>query len=319
MKKIFRVIAILVAIIVVIGIIIVGYVCIALPNVGKPADIKITADSVRIVRGKYLAEHVCGCIACHSQRDFNLLNAPVIPGTYGMGGEAFLNDHYFARNITPYHLANWSDGEILRAVTEGVSKDGSPLFPLMPYLNFAQADSSDIYSIVAYIRTLQPIKNDPPASHSDFPMNIIVHTIPQKVVWHSAPQTSDTINYGKYLVTIANCADCHTPKDKGKDIPGLSFAGGMEFPMPYGGVATSANITPDKETGIGNWSREKFIQTFKMYDSSKNSTPVKKGEYNTMMPWNSFAGMKTEDLSAIYSYLRTLTPIKHSVVYFKKS
>ncbi len=59
------------------------------------------------------------------------------------------------------------------------------------------------------------------------------------------PDTSDTVDYGKYFTTMDSCADCHTPIEKGERIKGMEFAGGMEFKLPGGGIVRSANITPD--------------------------------------------------------------------------
>ena len=78
-------------------------------------------------RGEYLANHVNLCIDCHSKRDHSYWSAPLIPGTLGQGGEAFTQDmgfpgQFYARNISPSHLSNWTDGEIFRTITVGVDK-----------------------------------------------------------------------------------------------------------------------------------------------------------------------------------------------------
>ena len=148
-------------------------------------------------------------------------------------------------------------------------------------------------------------------------MNLIVKLIPPHSYNPSpTPDKNDKPGYGKYLVTIAGCSDCHTPMEKGKRLPGMDFAGGFEFKLPMGTIR-SANITPDPDLGIGKWTKEDFIKRFKSMesDSSKNIV-VREGEFNTVMPWTMFAGMEVEDLGAIYEYLRTLTPVSHIVVRF---
>jgi hypothetical protein len=99
----------------------------------------------------------------------------------------------------------------------------------------------------------------------------------------------------------------------------MEFGGGREFPMPFG-IIRSSNITPDTETGIGNWNQDVFIGRFKAYDIAHNNQPadVKQGEFNSMMPWVMYAGMKNEDLAAIYTYLKTIKPIKNKVEKFTK-
>ena len=146
-------------------------------------------------------------------------------------------------------------------------------------------------------------------------MNFILNTIPKKPALTKMPPKSDRVSYGKYLVTAAACNDCHTRQEKGKFV-GDAFAGGMEFKFPDVAVLRSANITPH-ESGIGLWTEERFIQRFKAYSKS-NYTPhqVAPGEFQTIMPWTFYAEMETEDLRAIYAYLKTLEPAENQVVLF---
>jgi len=301
---------------------IIVYIKAALPSI--PVEVlQVKATPERVARGHYLFNYVAGCEECHSSRDEHLFAMPVKEGTDGVGGEAFdkrvgFPGTYIAKNLTPYHLSDWTDGELFRAITSGVSKDGHALFPIMPYAQFGQADKEDIYSIISYMRTLKPIKKDWPVSHSDFPMNIIIYTIPAKPGFQTIPERTNSIRYGGYLVNFASCVTCHTQADKGKIIPGMEFGGGRQFPLPTGGTLSSANITPDKETGIGNWTREAFIQRFRSYgDSSFKAPAITDGSFNTIMPWTQFGKMSVEDLGAIYDFLRTVKPIKNKVIKFQ--
>ncbi len=161
------------------------YVKAFLPNTGAASDIKIDATAERLERGKYLANHVALCMDCHSTRDWTKYAGPMTDTEIGGGGELFdqslgFPGKFIAKNITPYHLGNWTDGEIMRAVTTGVSKDGKALFPIMGYHRFGKMDEEDVRSIIAYIRTLAPVKKDIPVSEADFPFNFIINTLPQK-------------------------------------------------------------------------------------------------------------------------------------------
>lgn len=324
MKKLFKISLFVIAFLIVGAI--AGYIYIlkAYPKISDAPDLKINATPEMVKRGEYLFNSVCGCADCHSTRDYSKFAGPVVPGTIGKGGFEFNEDFglpgkFYARNITPASLKNWTDGEILRALTEGVSKDGEPLFPLMPYTNFGKMDKNDVYAIIAYLRTLQPIENNISASNPSFPMNLIMRTIPQKNDFKPAPDKSNTKEYGKYLVNIAGCNDCHTQQVKGEYIMEKYLAGGQEFKLPGGIIVRPANITPDMQTGIGAWSKEMFIQRFKTYSKEKYvPTVVKEGEYNTFMPWTFYSGMTEEDLSAIYDFLRTITPIPNAVTKFEK-
>lgn len=298
------------------------YVKVALPIVDLPEEIKVAITPTRVERGRYLAHSVAVCMDCHSERDWSKFSAPLIDRTLGQGGEEFSQEfgfpgRYFAKNITPSGIGEWTDGELLRAITVGVNNHGKALFPVMPYLNYGKMDREDVLSIIAYIRTLAPIKKDIPASESDFPMNFIINTLPQPAVFTTKPDTADKVAYGKYLFTTASCADCHTQQDKGQPIKELELAGGFKFPLATGGTVFSANITPDRETGIGNLSEDNFVNRFKIYsDSSYVSNTVGKGDYNTFMPWVMYSGMSRSDLAAIYAYLKTVKPINNRVVKF---
>lgn len=299
-----------------------AYVKWALPNVGEAPQLTIQADSAQIAHGRYLANHVALCVDCHSTRDWTKVNGPMVAGTEGKGGEGFLRTmgfpgNFYARNITPAHLSDWTDGELYRAITTGVSRDGRALFPVMPYLNYARMDPRDIKAIIAYVRSLQPIKNTSiPAPEIDFPVNFILNTMPKPAEPGTRPDPSDKLAYGRYLTTFANCSDCHTPVDgQGQPLPGKFMAGGREFPMP-GGTVRSANLTPD-HTGLMHYTEDAFVAKFKSYaDPATQSVAVGEDGYNSIMPWAMYAGMTESDLRAVYTYLKTLTPVPNTVTKF---
>ena len=288
------------------------------PKVESAPKISVQRTPQQVARGKYLAKHVSVCIDCHSTRDWSKFSGPVTPGTIGKGGERFdqkmgLPGTFISRNITPYNLQDWTDGEIYRAITTGVTKEGNALFPVMPYPVYGKMDPRDVKAIIAYIRTLSPINYDPPKSEPQFPMNIILQTIPKPATPQSRPSPKDTVAYGKYMVTIAGCGECHTPQNQGQQIKGMYLAGGSEYQMPFG-IIRSANITPDNDTGIGDWTQQKFINRFKQYDVPIDSLPaVSNNDFNSIMPWKMYAGMKVQDLKAIYAYLKTIPAVKHDV------
>jgi len=321
MKKALKVLRILL-IVFVLGIAgLLSYVKFFLPDLGAAPAVKVESNAEVIKRGEYLANHVCVCVDCHSERDWTKFAGPIIPGTIGQGGELFdqkmgFPGSFYAKNITPYHLADWTDGEIYRTITTGVNKYGKAMFPVMPYPLYSHLDPSDVKSIIAYIRTLKPINKDNPEASLDFPMNFIVNTIPQKADPMTIPAKSDQVQYGKYIATAAACQECHTKQEKGKVVGDL-FGGGFVFAMPDGSTVRSANITPDKQTGIGAWTREMFIKRFKMYaDSNYHAPTVHAGDMNSPMPWNMYCGMDTADLGAIYAYLQTIKPAANQVVHF---
>jgi len=325
MKKLLRFSLYAVAAILAVAFLVILYVLYFLPRI--PVEtIKVEITPERLERGRYLAENVAQCLDCHSARDWSKFSAPAIPGSEGKGGEAFdrtmgFPGNYYAPNITPFHLKDWSDGEMFRAITSGVSRDGRALFPIMPYPSYGKMDREDIYSIIAYIRKLTPVENTPPASVSNFPMNIIINTIPSPNRLSTKPAPTDTVNYGKYLVNAASCAECHTPARRGQIIEEKMFSGSRYFDMP-GGTIVSKNITPDNQTGIGAWTQEDFITRFKAFETAAHysTEDFKPGDFNTIMPWSNYAKMTDADLAAMYAYLMSVKPISNKVekVFIKK-
>ena len=321
MRKLLKIIGITAAVLVVLLIAGFVYFNVSYPKADPPKNITIKSTPEMIARGEYLANHVTVCIDCHSNRDWTKFSGPVKKGTEAKGGDRFGPEMGFpgtiySKNITPAGLGDWTDGEIIRAITTGVNKHNEALFPLMPYTNYNKMSQEDLYSIVAYLRSLKPIENNIPERNLDFPLNYIVKTMPISTYKPANPvDKSNTVAYGKYLVTMASCNECHTQTDeKMNPIPGMDFAGGQEFHAPFG-IIRSANITANDETGIGKWTKEDFIKRFKAYNPADGVqfVSVKQDEFNTPMPWTMFAGMKEEDLSAIYDYLRTLKPVYNPV------
>lgn len=322
MKKLFKVLGISVVILVLVVAGSITYVTQALPDIPTPADLRVEATVERVARGEYLANHVTLCMDCHSTRDWNRFSGPLVPGTLGKGGEVFdrkmnFPGRFVSKNITPFNLNSWSDGDLYRAITSGVNKDGHPFFPVMPYLNYNHLASEDVYSIIAYLRTLPAIESHPGISKADFPMNIILHTIPEPAHPMEKP-VPGTPAYGAYMVNAAGCKVCHTKVVNGKEV-GEPFAGGFEFQFPDGSIARSSNITPDKFHGIGAWDKATFIRKFKQFaDSAYTPATVdwKAHDQQTVMPWTMYAGMTEEDLGAIYDHLHALKPVATKVQYW---
>ena len=294
-----------------------AYLFLALPRTAPPASLQVQSTPERIARGRYLSRHVAGCSDCHGERDWSKYSAPQMREREGHGGMAFRIDvgTLYAPNITPKRLGAWSDGEVLRAMTSGVSKDGSPLFPLMPYDAYREMSREDAESIIAFIRTLPPVERDVPRSQLNFPFNLLVRTMPSPSppLPEKTPDPSDRLAYGKYLTTMASCVTCHTRMERGQPLPGMAFAGGLEFRMRSGGVQYSANITPDPETGIGRWTVDQFVARFKSVAEADEASLALNGRKNTEMPWRDYGGMTTEDLTAIFVYLQTVPAVRHTV------
>lgn len=300
-----------------------GWLLVRKPAQRPAAAEKIDPTSERLARGKYLVEHVTACLGCHSEHLWDRYGVPIKPGTEGRGGLTFDEKVGFpgvvsAQNITPdpeTGLGKWSDGEIMRAIREGIDRNGEGLFPMMPYEHYRRLSDEDARSIVVYLRTLKPLENQVPPKKLNFPVNIFIKFAPKPLEGPVADlNPADTRARGEYLTRIAGCYECHTPKDERKQaLPDKAFAGGFEMTGPWGRNFTS-NITPHPDTYMAKATKEEFIGRFRSFAGFNADTapPALPGR-NTIMPWIEFSGMSDEDLGAIYDYLKSVKPIENKV------
>jgi mono/diheme cytochrome c family protein len=253
---------------------------------------------------------VLGCLGCHSEIDFRKPGSPPVEGRLGAGTHwADANASWLvAPNITPDKetgAGNWSDDTLARAIREGIGHDGRALFPVMPYQNYASLSDEDLASVIVYIRTIPPVRNQLPVADIPFPVKYLIRGIPEPITSAvPGPDLSTPEKRGGYLTKMGSCADCHTPQEKGQRMAGLDFAGGFVFSLPTGVVA-SANITPDA-SGISYYDESLFVHA--MRDGKVGARQM-----NAAMPWIIYGKMNDEDLKAVFAYLKTLKPVKHRV------
>jgi len=297
-----------------------AYLSLRSPNSLPAESIQVRMTPENIARGEYLFTVVADCDGCHSERDITKFSAPVVARGRGRGWqfppELGLPGDVVAPNITPdveTGIGAWTDGEKIRAIREGISRDGRPLFPMMGYQNFAKMSDNDVQALVAYMNTLPAIRNPLPRTRLNFPVNYLSTGVPAPARNVAPIDTKNKLELGRYLATMAGCGGCHTPADKGEPIAGKEFAGGEPFKIGSM-IALSANITPDPDTGIGKMSEAEFIERFHQYRKyAAEGVPAVKPESFTVMPWMSFSRYSAEELGAIYAYLRTVKPVNNSV------
>jgi mono/diheme cytochrome c family protein len=274
-------------------------------------DQKFEATPQRLARGQYLVNGVTGCFACHTDPDWSKPGAPAMAGREGSGhvwaseGLPWL----VAPNITPDKetgIGNWSDDTLARAIREGISHDGRALFPMMPYPNYRQMSDEDLASVIAYIRSVPAIRNQLPTTKMPFPLNFLMENMPQPVTAAVAtPDQSTPVARGAYLVRMCSCADCHTPQEQGRPLPGMDFAGGLILKGTRGEEVASANITP-AASGIGYYNETTFIHAMR-------EGKVGARKLHDEMPWVFYRNMNDDDLKSVFAYLQTLKPVKHQL------
>jgi mono/diheme cytochrome c family protein len=285
----------------------------------RPAPV-LTAptNAEAIERGRYLVHHVAACVGCHSEIQETVPGEPPVDGRLGVGrdfGEIpNYPVHIRAANLTPdgdTGLGGWTDGEIARAMREGVSKDGRNLFPQMPYTTYRETLSDgEVLDIIAYLRTLKPVKNDPGKTSVNFPISMFIRAVPQPLETPPppAPSPSDKLARGKWLLKTASCNDCHdSVNEKMEKIEGKALAGGFKFPLPNDrGYAIAPNITSDNATGIGTYTDDDLRRVF---EEGKG----KSGRNLYVMPWSYYKGMTKEDKEALFAALRAVPAVTNVV------
>ena len=131
--------------------------------------------------------------------------------------------------------------------------------------------------------------------------------------------TPERVARGKYLFALADCDGCHSPHDESKlYLPVIEARRGSGQRMSEEGLpgaVVASNITPDRETGIGAWTEDEFVQRFKNFDnaSAYKGEDLKMGEFNSIMPWSNYSQMTEEDLRAMYAYLMSVKPIQNKI------
>jgi mono/diheme cytochrome c family protein len=219
----------------------------------------IAADPDAIARGAYLA-NAAGCEACHTDREHG--------GQPYAGGRALATPFgtFYSPNITPdpeTGIGLWSDEQFLRALRDGVRPDGANYFPVFPYPSFTKITDADARAIKDYLFSLPAVRQANRTHDVPFPVSWRLLQEGWKLLFFSPgpfrpePERSEAYNRGAYLVTaLAHCGECHTPRNWfGATEPNRFLAGNPNGP----GGEKVPNITPDRKTGIGNWSEDDII------------------------------------------------------------
>lgn len=319
MKKIvMRVLAGIAAVIVLLITVVIVKFYVLSPKMRPAPTMSAPTNAEAIERGRYLVHSVASCAGCHSEVDETISGEPVVEGRLGSGrdfGEwPGAPMHLRAPNLTPDKetgIGNWTDGEVARAIREGVDKNGRNLFPQMPYLTYRETLSDgEVLDIIAYLRTLKPIKNDPGVTDVKFPVSMFVRAAPAPLEASPPPppSPSDKLARGKWLLKVASCKDCHDGfDDQHNPIPGKELAGGFKLFLPKGkGYVVAPNITSDAATGIGSYS-DADIRRVLEEGKGKN------GRTLYVMPWYYYKGMTSEDKDALIAALRQVPAVANIV------
>lgn len=268
------------------------------------------AQSDAAARGEYLLRAAGGC-ACHTdvERD----------GPFLAGGRPLKTPFgvFYSPNITPdpaTGIGGWSDADLVRAMRDGVGPGGAHYFPAFPYPAFTGITDTDLRDLKAYLDTVAPVRRENTPHDVPFPFGWRATVGPWKWLFfergpfEARPDRSETWNRGAYLATaLAHCGECHTPRN---------VLGGLERDMWLAGTEDgpegelAPNITPDDETGIGDWSENDVAYLLKT--GFKPNFDNVQGAMAEAVE-HGYKYLTDADRAAIAAYVMSLPPIEHQV------
>lgn len=260
----------------------------------------LAAQTDPVARGRYLVESIGGCGNCHTPKG----PQGDMPGMNLAGGMVFEEPPFraVASNITPdpeTGIGRWTDGQIARAIREGIRPDGRVIGPPMPIELYRSISDADLAAMVAYLRTVPPVRNAVAAS--EYRMPLPPNYGPP--VANVAGPADDPVSRGAYLAgPLGHCTECHTPMrpDGHREWSRLG-AGGQAFRGPWG-VSVARNITPHRENGIGAWTDAQIVRAITQgvaADGRRMLPPMGYGYY---------ARMTQRDLADLVAWLRAMPP-----------
>lgn len=254
-----------------------------------------------IERGHYVL-YAAGCIACHTAKGDDA--KPLA------GGRALETDFgtFYTPNITPDEatgIGTWSEEDFSEALTHGIAPDGDPLYPAFPYTSYAGMREQDVSDLFAYLKSVEPVRNEVRGHELKFPYNIRSGLLLWRKLYFDPqpfmpnPAKSATWNRGAYLVNHeSHCGECHTPRN---------FMGAMEKNKALaGGRSAEGDKIPDiqpTKSGIGNWSRNTLI-SFLESGFLPNGDVVGSSMYDVIT--DSTSHLTDADREAIAAYLADL-------------
>lgn len=248
-------------------------------------QLTIAGTPAQIERGHEIART---CSGCHSSTG----NLPLLGQNFAEGGPPL--GTLWAPALTAAHFREWSDGEIIRAIREGVHRSGRSLL-IMPSSALHSMSDEDVQSLVAFIRQHEPNAADTPPAQLNLVGALLMNVANFQTVQPplagavSAPPRGPTAAYGDYMLGIGGCRDCH----------GGNLAG---VPPGTEGVPAGPNLT-----NVGQmYSEEQLIRLLREGIKPDNT------HVGEEMPYKEFELYSDDDFRAIFAYLQALEPLPNN-------
>lgn len=252
--------------------------------------IEVPAKPDFLEEGKRIFQYR-GCEACHGEN---------------LEGFVYMDNPAIGQVITPNLTsgqggigAQRTDEDLVRAIRHGLRPDGTALL-FMPSTEFYFMSDDDVAKVIAYIRSLNPVDNEMPASTLSITGRLVMNItkeitfLPAELIPHNAPRPSIpekgiTPEYGEYLAL--SCKVCHGMTLSGGEIPG--------FPPEW---PSTPNLTFGKGSRLPSWGERGFIEIIRT--GKKHGRSINR-DY---MPWESYRHMTDDELAAVYTYLQSIPP-----------
>ena len=269
--------------------------------IGAVLSSPVSAQSELVERGDYLVNGILTCGNCHTPKG----PSGEIRDKAFSGGASWDEQPFkvTAPNITQdteTGIGNYTDAELKQLLRKGIKRNGTRVAMIMPSGFYEIMTDRDLDAVIAYLRTIKPIRNAVPEPIYKISQG---HPVPPG---GESPYTeamlSDKAQQGFYLATIAHCMECHTPMGpQGREFATSMGAGGGKFAGPWG-VSVSRNISSSKTKGIGSWTDDEIKRAITQGVSKDGS------KLNPPMGFHYYATVSAADLDAIVTYLRTVPP-----------
>lgn len=252
-------------------------------------------------KGYYLTR-AGDCAACHTvEEDKPMAGNYALPTPFGT---------IYSANLTPDDetgLGKWTEEDFFRAMNQGISRDGSRLYPAFPYTHFTYVTREDSDAIFAYLDTLEPIRQEVREPEFPWPLTWRASMIGWNMlnfedrVFEPDPERSEEWNRGKYLVEgLAHCGMCHSPKN----IIGAEKEGDKRFTGGFAEGWWAPSLTGSTRDGIGDWEKEELVEFLR---HGRNDRTAAFGPMTDVIE-KSTSQLTESDVSAIAEYIKSLPP-----------
>ncbi len=270
-----------------------------------------SADSAGLARGKKFVTLLCA--GCHLNTETGTLSGKRMEDAPEFGD-------LYAQNITndkEFGIGDWTDGEILYLLRTGVLPNGRYAPPYMAKL--PHMSDEDLNNIIAFLRSDDELVKatntaDQPCEPSFLTKalcRVAFKPLPFPNQPIKTPAAGDKLALGKYLTINLDCWTCHSPSFEKLNVmepektPGFLSGGNQSLYDKDRNQVVSLNITPDKETGIGNWTEEQFIKATKYGILPEGHT--------LQFPMEPYTELTDEEAAAIFAYLKTVPAVSNKV------